>query len=160
MGIEKQSEIRQRLIKEIEADLIGPRKGKTEEEREHEVLPGTRNPLNEYVAGVLFPGNWEVEDEEKVQEDGGNTEDEDNTDSNVANDKLFKPSSFGLTCRLATETKEIKAVIEYGIYSSLQDKKIIKPLLNTWHFIDETKIGRNRYITLSEEGERASEFLF
>ena len=123
MGIEKQSEIRQRLIKEIEADLIGPRKGKTEEEREHEVLPGTRNPLNEYVAGVLFPGNWEVEDEEKVQEDGGNTEDEDNTDSNVANDKLFKPSSFGLTCRLATETKEIKAVIEYGIYSSLQDKK-------------------------------------
>ena len=123
MGLKEQSEIRQRLIDEIEADLIGPRKGKTKEEREHEVLPGNRNPKNEYVAGVLFPGNWEVDDNEKEQEDGGNTEEEDNTDSHVANDKLFKPSSFGLTCRLALETKEIKAVIEYGIYNALQDKK-------------------------------------
>lgn len=123
MGVKEQSEIRQRLIDEIEADLIGPRKGKTEEERKHEVLPGNRNPKNEYVAGVLFPGNWEVDDNEKEQEDGGNTEEEDNTDSHVANDKLFKPSSFGLTCRLSPKTKEIKAVIEYGIYSALQDKK-------------------------------------
>ncbi len=56
---------------------------------------------------------------------------------------------------LNTEAKDK----ERAKLSSL-DKKIIKPLLNTWHFIDETKIGRNRYITLSEEGERASEFLF
>lgn len=123
MGFKEQSEIRELLIHEIEIDLIGPRKGKTEEERKHEVLPGNRNPKNEYVAGVLFPGNWEVDDNEKEQEDGGNTEDEDNTDSNVANDKLFKPSSFGLTCRLSPETKEIKAVIEYGIYNALKDKK-------------------------------------
>jgi len=123
LGFPEQKEIRQRLIYEIEADLIGPRKGKTKEEREHEVLPGNRNPKNEYVAGVLFPGNWEVDDEEKEQEDGGDTNDEDNTDSNVANDKLFKPSSFGLTCRLAPETKEIKAIIKYGIYHALQDEK-------------------------------------
>jgi len=123
LGIKEQVEIRQRLIEEIEADLVGPRKGKTKEERDHEILPGNRNPKNEYVAGVLFPGNWEVEDEEKEQGDGGDTDDEDNTDSNVANDKLFKPSSFGLTCRLAPTTKEIKVTIEYGIYHSLKDKE-------------------------------------
>ena len=123
MGIEEQVEIRQRLIDEIEADLIGPRKGATKEERAVEVLPGNRNPKNEYVAGVLFPGNWEVSDEDKEQESGGDTDDEDNTDSNVMSDKLFKPSSFGLTCRLSPETKEITATIEYGIYSALKNNE-------------------------------------
>jgi len=123
LGIKEQVEIRQRLIDEIEADLIGPRKGKTPEERAVEVLPGNRNPKNEYVAGVLYPGNWEVEEEEKEKGDGGDTDDEDNTDSNVANDKLFKPSSFGLTCRLSPETKDLKVIVEYGIYQALVDKK-------------------------------------
>ena len=108
MGIKEQEEIRQRLIDEIELDLIGPRKGKTPQERQNEVLPGNRNPKNEYVAGVMYPGNWEVEDEDKIQETGGDADEEDNYDSNVANDKLFKPSSFGLTCRLDPTTKEIK----------------------------------------------------
>ena len=123
MGSKEQKEIRQRLIDEIELDLIGPRKGKTYEERQNEILPGNRNPKNEYVAGVLYPGNWEVEDEDKLVEDGGDTDEEDNTDSNVANDKLFKPSSFGLTCRLAPERKEIKCIIEYGTYQALKDKE-------------------------------------
>ena len=123
LGSKEQKEIRQRLIDEIELDLIGPRKGKTYEERQNEILPGNRNPKNEYVAGVLYPGNWEVEDEDKLVEDGGDTDEEDNTDSNVANDKLFKPSSFGLTCRLAPETKEIKCIIEYGTYQALKDKE-------------------------------------
>ena len=86
MGSKEQKEIRQRLIDEIELDLIGPRKGKTYEERQNEILPGNRNPKNEYVAGVLYPGNWEVEDEDKLVEDGGDTDEEDNTDSNVANE--------------------------------------------------------------------------
>ncbi len=56
---------------------------------------------------------------------------------------------------LNTEAKDK----ERARLSSL-DKKIIKPLLNTWHFIEETKIGKNRYITLSKDGESAAEFLF
>jgi len=123
MGIKEQEEIRQRLIDEIELDLIGPRKGKTPQERQNEVLPGNRNPKNEYVAGVMYPGNWEVEDEDKIQEVGGDTDEEDNNDSNVANDKLFKPSSFGLTCRLDPTVKEIKGRVEYGIYQSLKEKE-------------------------------------
>ena len=35
MGIKEQEEIRQRLIDEIELDLIGPRKGKTPQERQN-----------------------------------------------------------------------------------------------------------------------------
>jgi len=39
------------------------------------------------------------------------------------------------------------------------DKNIVGPLKNTWGFIDEEKIGKNRYIFLTEDGKLASEFL-
>tara|TARA_Y100001936_G_C16087749_1_gene683131 strand:- start:1519 stop:5082 length:3564 start_codon:yes stop_codon:yes gene_type:complete len=117
-----QYEIREKLIEELEADLIGPRFGDTPEKREHEILPPNRRPHDEYFAGVLFPGNWEVEDEEIEQESGGDSNDEDNVDANVASDKLFKPSSFGLYCRLTPETKEINVVIKYGMYQSFKNK--------------------------------------
>lgn len=40
------------------------------------------------------------------------------------------------------------------------DKKIIQPLLNTWGFIEEEKIGKNRWISFTDDGKNASEFLF
>ena len=43
-------------------------------------------------------------------------------------------------------------------YASL-DKNIIQPLEHDWNFIKVEKVGRNRYITLTEDGEHASEFL-
>ena len=121
MDIKKQIEIRQQLIEEIEADLIGPRIGDTKEKRAYEKLPRNRRPENEYVAGVLFPGNWQVEDEE-IDQDTPDDENDDNSSSSVSNDKLFKPSSFGLTCRLAPETKKIEIVIQYGEYEELENK--------------------------------------
>ena len=39
------------------------------------------------------------------------------------------------------------------------DKNIIQPLENEWGFIQVEKIGRNRWIKLTKEGEHASEFL-
>ena len=39
------------------------------------------------------------------------------------------------------------------------DKNIIQPLENEWKFIETEKIGRNRWIKLTKEGEHASEFL-
>ena len=39
------------------------------------------------------------------------------------------------------------------------DKNIIHPLENEWGFIEVEKIGRNRWIKLTKEGEHASEFL-
>ena len=102
MGISEQLEIRKALVDEIEADLVGPRKGNTPEERESEIT--TRNPQSEYYAGVFFPGDWEVPDEEKTNELGSETDEEDESDSKAALDKMFKPSSFGFTCRLSPET--------------------------------------------------------
>ena len=40
------------------------------------------------------------------------------------------------------------------------DKNIITPLKNIWNFVEEEKIGRNRYIFLTEDGKLASQFLF
>jgi len=116
-----QIEIREKLIDEIEADLIGPRVGDTKEKRAFEILPKNRSPENEYFAGVLYPGTWEVEPEEIIQK--MDDDDDDNLSSSVANDKLFKPSSFGLTCRLAPQTKEIKIIVTYGEYQSSKNKK-------------------------------------
>ena len=119
----KQVEIREKLIEEIEADLIGPRFGETKEDRAYEILPKNRRPENEYYAGVLYPGNWEVEPEEITKDMGD--DDDDNSSSSVSVDKLFKPSSFGLTCRLAPETKEIKIIITYGEYTQLKNEEKI-----------------------------------
>ena len=43
-------------------------------------------------------------------------------------------------------------------YASL-DKNIIQPLEEEWKFIKVEKIGRNRWISMTEEGVNASEFL-
>jgi len=39
------------------------------------------------------------------------------------------------------------------------DKNIIQPLLEQWKFIKVEKLGRNRWIKVTEEGINASEFL-
>ena len=39
------------------------------------------------------------------------------------------------------------------------DKNIIQPLERDWNFVEVEKIGRNRWIKLSKEGEHAAEFL-
>jgi predicted transcriptional regulator len=38
-------------------------------------------------------------------------------------------------------------------------KKIIAPLENDWKFIKVEKVGRNRWIKITEEGKNAAEFL-
>ena len=44
-------------------------------------------------------------------------------------------------------------------YTTL-DKKVIKPLKEVWGYIDEEKVGRNRRIFFTSDGEAASKFLF
>lgn len=39
------------------------------------------------------------------------------------------------------------------------DKNIIQPLENQWHFVTVEKIGRNRWIKITEDGINAAEFL-
>ena len=39
------------------------------------------------------------------------------------------------------------------------DKNIIQPLKDEWNFIEIEKIGRNRWIKITQEGIDAAEFL-
>ena len=39
------------------------------------------------------------------------------------------------------------------------DKNIVQPLVDTWRFIEVEKIGRNRWLKLTEDGNYAAEFL-
>jgi hypothetical protein len=68
---------------------------------------------------------------------------------------------------LAAEAEE-KKILNIGarkenhsnaLFASL-DKKIIQPLLHTWGFIEEERIGKNRWISFTDDGKNASEFLF
>ena len=110
MGIKEQIEIRQMLVDELEADIVGPR---------HETETLKINPKNEYLAGVLFPGGWDLDEEDKVRDE---VEADDDSIQSVLQDNLFKPSSFGLTCRIDTDTKNIIIQINYGRYNALKNK--------------------------------------
>ena len=39
------------------------------------------------------------------------------------------------------------------------DKNIVQPLVDTWGFVEVEKIGRNRWLKITEDGEHAAEFL-
>ena len=43
-------------------------------------------------------------------------------------------------------------------YASL-DQNIISPLENKWKFVSVEKIGRTRWISITEDGKNAAEFL-
>lgn len=65
--------------------------------------------------------------------------------------------------RIADEEKLIDVNAREENYSQARfaslDKNIIQPLENTWKFIEVDKIGRNRWIKITKEGENAAEFL-
>ena len=64
---------------------------------------------------------------------------------------------------IAEEQKIIVINAEPGNHSQARfaslDKNIISPLENEWGYIKTEKVGRNRWIHLTEEGSWASEFL-
>ena len=39
------------------------------------------------------------------------------------------------------------------------DKNIVQPLVDTWGFVEVEKVGRNRWLKLTDDGNYASEFL-
>ena len=39
------------------------------------------------------------------------------------------------------------------------DKNIVQPLVETWGFVEVEKIGRNRWLKMTEAGDHAAEFL-
>ncbi len=82
--------------------------------------------------------------------------------------KIIKEHDGRIQKKVLAEIAEEKKILNIGArkenhsnarFASL-DKKIIQPLLNTWGFIEEEKIGKNRWISLTDDGKNASEFLF
>lgn len=47
---------------------------------------------------------------------------------------------------------------EQARFASL-DKNIIQPLVEQWHFVEIEKIGRNRWINMTDDGKKAADFL-
>ncbi len=39
------------------------------------------------------------------------------------------------------------------------DKNIVQPLVDVWGFVEVEKIGRNRWLKMTEDGDHAAEFL-
>ena len=82
--------------------------------------------------------------------------------------KIIKEHDGRIQKKVLAEEAENRKILNIGArkenYSNARfaslDKKIIQPLLNTWGFIEEEKIGKNRWISLSDDGKNASEFLF
>ena len=64
---------------------------------------------------------------------------------------------------IADKAQIITVKAEESNYSQARfaslDKNIIAPLENEWKFIEIEKIGRNRWIKITEEGKNAAEFL-
>ena len=82
--------------------------------------------------------------------------------------KIIKDHDGRIQKKVLAEEAENKKILNIGArkenhsnarFASL-DKKIIQPLLNTWGFIEEEKIGKNRWISFTDDGKNASEFLF
>ena len=82
--------------------------------------------------------------------------------------KIIKEHDGRIQKKVFAAEAEEKKILNIGarkenhsnaLFASL-DKKIIQPLLNTWGFIEEEKIGKNRWISFTEDGKNASEFLF
>ena len=82
--------------------------------------------------------------------------------------KIIKEHDGRIQKKVLAEEAENRKILNIGArkenYSNARfaslDKKIIQPLLHTWGFIKEEKIGKNRWISLSDDGKNASEFLF
>jgi len=117
LGTEEKTlvKIRQLLVDEVEKSVVGPYFG------EDENMPYGINPTGTYWSGVLYPKETPAESEESEESLTIKGEQEEETKS-VPNIGL-KPSSFGLTCSIKPECKEIKFEINYGIYSKIIDEK-------------------------------------
>ena len=96
------------MVNEIKNNIIGPRSNNENIDF---------NPKNEYFAGILFANNWELDDEDQESDGAPDSDVEDSGTSQIAKDKLYKQSSFGLTCLVKKETKKINVNISFGKYS-------------------------------------------
>jgi hypothetical protein len=82
--------------------------------------------------------------------------------------KIIKENDGRIQKKVLAKIAEERKILNIGarkenhsnaLFASL-DKKMIQPLLHIWGFIEEEKIGKNRWISFTDDGKNASEFLF
>ena len=108
--------IRQLLADEVEKSVVGPYFG------EEELLPKMINPTGTYWSGVLYPKELPVDTEDNDDSLSTSKEEGEGDDKSIPNIGL-KPSSFGLTCYVKPDCKELKLDLSYGLYSKIEDPK-------------------------------------
>ena len=59
-----------------------------------------------------------------------------------------------------SKTNKLDALAKCVLRQQKDIKKLIQPLMRTWNFVEEEKIGKNRWISFTDDGKNASEFLF
>ncbi|MBN17869.1 MAG: hypothetical protein CL758_06330 [Chloroflexi bacterium] len=160
--IEKEEDVREIIVDELEKDLIGPRYGS------EEILPKDVTPMNTYFAGILFPQEIpDVEDEivpgrnnndEIIEGDTRQIKDgEENAntvlDQPIMDKDLTRPTSIGLTCMVSSNMKTVKISINWGVYDTViidnknrykREQKVFEKILElkeeeTEQVIDEEK---------------------
>lgn len=118
------ADVRRRLIKALQLDLVGPRTGdKDDADYQEEVLPSA--PSFYYLTGFLVPYeadgqrsiNFEVDEE--LDEGGDESADESEGGDQASKRKVFFPSSMGLSFLLSPETKELDVSVLWGEYAPI-----------------------------------------
>ncbi|MCE9651842.1 MAG: DISARM system helicase DrmA [Nitrosarchaeum sp.] len=134
------SDVRSEMIVEFKKYMMGPHWGN------EEIIDSP--PKFTYMAGILFPQDSEIEQENVVTEVGDDSEPE-VSDKSVLNS--LNPSSFGLTCMLDKGTENIQVKIEYGIYLSQKNTETKQILYERHHFNDTFSIPTTRIFTKNLE---------
>ena len=118
-------QVRDELISELRKYMIGPHWGNDE------VID--TNPKFTYMTGILYPQDSEVIQENLPDEENSTKDDEVRDTASINFLNLY---SFGLTCMLNLQTKEIKINVNYGIYhtSKIEIDKKKKSLYRRVHF--------------------------
>jgi len=107
------SKIRDILIQEIEADVVGPREP-------YEQLK--ISPTGKYLSGVLYPKNISLQSTNTTKESPDSNfkrsseGEEQDTITDASNFKMAMPNSIGITCNVSIESKSVKLIISYGRY--------------------------------------------
>jgi HEPN domain len=111
------AEVRTRLVRELQLDLVGPRN--EEPDLAREVLP--EPPSRWYLTGFLVPlgappRQKEVDPQEEMDEADAGGGDDDQTPERTAGRKSRLPSSIGLSVLVEAGTPSLRAAVRWGDY--------------------------------------------
>lgn len=122
----KYAEVRQKVIKMLKTDLLGPMDP-------NEILD--ENPRHAYLVGMLAPqseinesgdNEQEVEGDMSYEGDADYTSGEDDDNEPIAVNRFKTPSSIGISFYMESSTQMLNLDVSWGDYTKSKDKKVNK----------------------------------